>query len=394
MTSINFSKVSFRGLLAPFFLFFLALCLSTPAFATYTGFEGYDENVSIDLPEGFELVDSSDNNIFILQSSIVPVKALIRIYTRERFADTGSALLNVMNSLKVDYEQDNFTWRGYDSSLAVFDGNLEGVNSYGFATCTVLPDDDSVIVLITWCPYEQAPDCTPLMVSFHDSLCIDNGSFYETGLLTRYAFPLSHVKQDVLLEIDGKAVATELKDNDVEASEYLIKREYMVLELYAQSPLWQKAWQRFYRMIYRDSFDRLKKPAFDICNALAPECEDATEIAQKLLTWVQGFKYERKQDSTDFTSLPAVLLGNGSDCDSRSLLVALLLRSMNEDAIMFVSAVYSHAVAGFVSTHPGFGFTVDGKTYLTGETTVQGLTWGKIAQEQADQNAWIEVLLP
>ena len=55
---------------------------------------------------------------------------------------------------------------------------------------------------------------------------------------------------------------------------------------------------------------------------------------------------------------------------------------------------YAHAVAGFVSDHPGFSFEAGGKAYLTGETTKKGATWGTIAKEQADSSKWIPVLLP
>ena len=142
------------------------------------------------------------------------------------------------------------------------------------------------------------------------------------------------------------------------------------------------------------TFECLRCQLFDISNALAPGCKDTTEYAQKLLTWTQDFKYEREKNTSDFASLPSILLGGGSDCDSRSLLIAVLLQAINEDAIIFVSAEYSHAIAGFVSNHPGFGFTVNGKTYLTGETTAKGLTWGKISGSQTDLEKWIPVVLP
>ena len=164
--------------------------------------------------------------------------------------------------------------------------------------------------------------------------------------------------------------------------------------MYMNSPLWKEAWQRYYRMIFKDSCKRLQKVSFDIYGALAPDCKDETDFAQKLLSWTQEFKYEREKTASDFASLPSIISGGGSDCDSRSMLIAVILQSMNIDSIIFVSSEFHHAVAGLVSSQPGFGFSVESKTYLTGETTVPGLTWGIIDKNQSDFSKWISVMLP
>ena len=166
------------------------------------------------------------------------------------------------------------------------------------------------------------------------------------------------------------------------------------MTLYANSRIWQDAWKRYYRMIFRDSCGRMKRPAFDIYNVLAPECADETDLAQKLLQWMQGCSYEREKNNSDFASLPSMLLGGGSDCDSRSMMLAVLLRAMNMDSCIFVRATFGHAVAGFVSSHPGHSFTAEGKNYLMGETTAKDLTWGKIAAEMDDQRQWLPVVFP
>jgi hypothetical protein len=76
------------------------------------------------------------------------------------------------------------------------------------------------------------------------------------------------------------------------------------------------------------------------------------------------------------------------------MLIAVILQSVNMDSIIFVSAEFSHAVAGFVSTHPGFGFEANGKKYLTGDATISGATWGLLDAAMADESKWIPVILP
>ncbi|MBQ2205918.1 MAG: hypothetical protein II413_01770, partial [Treponema sp.] len=115
---------------------------------------------------------------------------------------------------------------------------------------------------------------------------------------------------------------------------------------------------------------------------------------QKLLTWTQNFSYEREKNSSDFASLPSMLLGGGSDCDSRSMLLSVLLTGMNQDAILLVSRQYSHALCAITSGHQGHSFKFNGKDYLMGETTKQGLTWGIIAADQDKQDNWVPVIFP
>ena len=266
----------------------------------------------------------------------------------------------------------------------------------GWGAAAILPNDKGTIVIFSWCPSQYEKQCNQFMVSTIDSLSIDQGSLYEAGIMTAYAYPVTSKKTPVTLTIDGKTIKTELDANDSEASNFVIDREYSVLTLYTQSNLWKEAWLRYYRMIFRDSYQRMRRPAFDIYNVLAPSCADETDLAQKLLTWTQSFTYDHETDSTksDFTSLPDVLRNKGNDCDSRSMLLAILLQNMNVDSIFFISAEYSHAIAGIVSTHPGQTISVGNKKYLPGETTAKGLTWGKISQDMADYSKWFAVIYP
>lgn len=378
------------------FLFSLIfIFFSAPVFADYTGFENYNQMISLDLPEGFELVESGDNGrYFHLQNTVVPVQAIVRLYPRERYEGSLEALTDVLDRFGADGEADSFEWRNQTSAIGTFTANMLGIPSSGYGAAAVLPKGEGTIVLLTWAEEKLSDLYAPMMTSFIDSLCIDKGSYFETGMLTRYAYPLSADNLPLSLEIDGKKIETFIKENDREASEFLIDREYNVLLYYQSSPLWKEAWQRYYRMIYRDSFHRLMRVSFDIYNALAPSCKDETDLAQKLLTWTQTFSYEREANTSDFASLPSMLLGGGSDCDSRSLLLAVLLKNMNQDAIIFISAEYTHAVCGFISSHPGHSFNVEGKEYLMGETTAKGLTWGMIAKEQDDVSKWIPVVFP
>ena len=179
--------------------------------------------------------------------------------------------------------------------------------------------------------------------------------------------------------------------------------EYAVLTLYGKHNMWKEAWQRYYRMIYRDSFGRLENVSADIYDALWFNIKSKNpknpEIAyaQELLSWVQNFDYYRgeKSSDSDFTSLPGMLAGTGNDCDSRSLLICMLLKNLGIESIMIFSPQYSHAMACTLIDAPGQTFKLPGTNleFIMGETTAH-VTWGMISKEHSDRSKWIEVLLP
>ena len=89
--------------------------------------------------------------------------------------------------------------------------------------------------------------------------------------------------------------------------------------------------------------------------------------------------------------MPAAISGKGSDCDSRSMLISILLNYAGLDTAILISREYSHAVVVTDIPAPGQTYTMEnGREYLFGETTAK-VTWGMIAQNQADRTKWIPV---
>ena len=142
---------------------------------------------------------------------------------------------------------------------------------------------------------------------------------------------------------------------------------------------------------------RIKKACFSFCSNLFINCMKSENpnlvYAQKILQFVQEKKYGRTPAGTDFTDLCSTFLGKESDCDSRSLLVAILLSQMNIKSTLFVSPEYSHAIVGAVLDKSGAKIDVAGNSYLLGETTAK-VDFGLIAQNYNDTNKWINIQLP
>lgn len=344
---------------------------------------------SVDLPEGFVLADSTGNDSFLFQHKNISVQVILRAFKKERYATTTIAMDYVMKQLSATYDTDTTDWRNTTTVISSFDMTLNGESLSGWGVCSELPDSDGIIVMLSYGPKSQEKAFEPFIVSTIDSLAIDLGSFYEAGPITHWAYPKTgNVKHNI--EIAGKKIQFTLDSSDIEAENFLIEREYGILVLYQSSDLWKEAWQRYYRQIFRNACSRIKNVSFSIGNALLKQSKNDKELIQTLLTWVQYFEYDRQQNTADLMPVTAVLTGEGSDCDSRSILLAIILYQLNYDTCLFISADYSHAMLGVVLDEPGAKITRNEKTYLLGETTGK-VEIGQIANTMADETKWIEV---
>lgn len=371
------------------------LFCALPLHAKRTALEGFSSTVCLDIPEGYGITETGDEgNYYMLQNSVSGCRAIIRVYPSDRFENSREALETTLKNLNLSFEADTFDYHEQTAAIAVFKGNFLNEEVFGYSTSIKVQENGKYLTLLSWCREDRSIECNSFLTSFIDAQYIDDLSYFDKGPLTAYTVPESGTKTELTLTIGGKTISTYMDESACEGASYTVAREYEVLLFYQNAPSWKQAWQRYYRLIFRDACTRLQQASFDIYNTLAPECEDETDYAQKILAWTQGFTYQRETNSADFTSLPDAVAGKGCDCDTRSLLVAVMLQSMNIDSIIFVSSEFSHAIAGLNSTHPGFSFKTGEKNYLTGETTVPGLTWGRLSADIADQSRWIPVVLP
>ena len=356
-----------------------------------------DFGFSLDIPEGFEVADyTQDGMSYIFSHPNIPVTLVMKIFGEPSAYSAEQVLKNNLAKLNAKGDTDSFYWNKKDCGISNFTMTLDDAY-FGWGVTAPVSIEGYYVLLLCYAPSSK-PGCEQFIISTINSLCLDNNYLQTPGIVTSYAFPPEGQKA-VKLTIGDKQIKTSINKIDEEAAKFVIDLEYSVLNLYANHKLWKEAWQRYYRMIYRDNSGRLQKAAQDIYDTLYPELkqkyhQDADiKYAQALLSWVQTFSYERatSKNESDFTSLPAVISGMGSDCDSRSMLVSVLLNYIGIDTAMVISRDYSHAMVVTDIPAPGQTFTMEnGREYLFGETTAK-VTWGMIAQEHADRTKWIPV---
>ena len=385
---------------------FFTVCLFTAVhslFAEIISSKNYQ--FAIDLPEGFVLSDTDGNGTaYEFTHSVLPIQTAVRLYESSRYASAYSALSDSLHKLSGTGELSNFNWRNTQSSIAQFTMEpFPPQRQYGWGLAIPIPAVNSILVILAYTPENIGDSLDPILLSILDSVYTDRGSYFTAGPVTSFAFPATESQSVDLRIYDDTVIQTQIQKDDAEANKFVIEREFSILQTFFTikelSPYLMESYKRYYRLIFRDGYDRLKQASFDIYNHLNEtlntdgitiEQEREQQILTILLDWVQNMQYGRDLSGSDFTPLPLVLQGQKSDCDGRVMLLAVLLTHMNFKTALFVSPEKGHAILGVACDLPGFKFSVDGIEYLMCET-IENVTPGLIPQNMSDPNVWLVV---
>ncbi len=119
---------------------------------------------------------------------------------------------------------------------------------------------------------------------------------------------------------------------------------------------------------------------------------DPRQTTELVVSFVQNITY-RLPTETYFELLPPeIVVADGSgDCDSKSLLAAMILRDLGIETAMLYSRTLAHAALGVALPGPGKSFSSGSLKYKFVESTYPGWAIGVIPPQYDKPNAW-EVL--
>jgi hypothetical protein len=231
-----------------------------------------------------------------------------------------------------------------------------------------------------------------LHLSALDSIAPEEADKRAPGPITEYIYPREKRIQARIFDLGASAsgIYAQIFEDDAEAAQALVDREFSVLSLYAGNARWREAWARYYRAIYRDSYERLADIAFQVERKLNVPAREDRDFAEQVLHWVQSFSYERDFEGSDFVNLVSAATEGRGDCDSRAMLWAIILSQANIPAAMMVSQHYSHAMG--LADLPGAGarFVLDGQRLLVAETTAP-VSIGLIGETVSEIEHWLGI---
>ncbi|MDR0569436.1 MAG: hypothetical protein LBG87_09565 [Spirochaetaceae bacterium] len=347
----------------------------------------------IDLPEEYRYIGGDGRDSFAFQSQAGAAVEL-KIYPATAYSSVNALADDIQRRLRNQGTVERFDYHKKQAVLIKlrFSAGTEGV-SEGWGLCVELDrpirSGDKGKPLLLALAYGPAgrEDLQALHVSALDSIAPTLSDRLTPGPMTEHLRPRGKRQSVPVAGISDEALVFE---HDASAAQYLVDREFEVLRRYEDSPFWKEAWTRFYRMIYRDSFDRLGNIAFALERHWNVPTLENRDLAGKVLEWVQSFHYERDLLGSDFVNLVSAALEGRGDCDSRAMLWAIVLEQANIPTAIMVSVQYSHAMG--LADLPGTGahFNFGGKSWLVAETTAK-VPIGQINVKTSNTAYWIGI---
>jgi hypothetical protein len=349
----------------------------------------------LDLPEGYTLVDGDQKSRFAFLSPDQGMEFDLFAYAPERYADARALATDAIRKLASTGEEEAFLYQGRDCIFAELNFSTGGKARKGYAIFMGLAKGGQSVALLAYSEKESFDNYADFILSCLDSFSADRAALRAPGPVSQYIlpWPAERAASKTLKlgpSLGGGSLDLPWSEEEAQQEEGTAAREFRVLQAYGGTQdLWKPAWARAYRMIYRESAARLDRLAIELDRILP---EDPTDAARAVLTWTQGFVYERDQKGIDFVDPLSSAYEARGDCDSRAMVAAIILERRGIDTILMVSSVYSHALLGVDVPGGGQRFPFEGKNYLVGETTAKvGL--GMIAADQADWKNWIGIQL-
>jgi len=343
----------------------------------------------LNLPEGYEYIDGDGRDKFSFKG---PGEAMFDVVVYNSIYRSMKELVNdINNRLKNIGDVDYFTYNNKQAAIIELDF---GDNS-GWGLCVELKrnsPDGTPPMLLALAYSHVNTDLNLFHLSALDSIAPSDEEKFYPGPIMEFSYPRGDRKRVYMSASGANAM---IYENDAEAAQVLIEREFNILNHYVSSSNWREAWIRYYRMIYRDSFDRITNAASIIVRSWggppSSGIEERRAFAQRTLDYVQNFNYERDLSGSDFMNLVTAVTEGRGDCDSRAMLFAIILAHADIRCAMMVSSQHSHAMG--LADLPGAGarFEAYGVNWLVAETTAK-INIGLIAQDMSNSASWLGIV--
>jgi len=349
------------------------------------------EGIFIDLPSGFAPGEGDGKTRFSYFSPDGEIEFDLLTRKAGQFPAVEEMAGETLEKLGSQGQRAGFQYEGRGALIAELSFAMNGSPRKGYALF-LQAASGSGYALLAHAAAAQFDAAADFIMSSLDAFSIDRAARRSPGPVSQFLLPWPAPRPDrKTVALPGGRSELPWSPEEAEQELYTVQREYRVLKTYlSDKTLWSDAWARFYRMLYRESAGRLDGFTEAFARTLPPE--DPTESARRVLAWVQDFVFER--DFAGFDLVPPLVAAfeRRGDCDSRALVMAMILERLGIDCVLMLSREYSHAMLAVDLPGGGQRFPFGGKEYLVAETTAKvGL--GMIDSSQTDLSKWLGVEL-
>lgn len=147
-------------------------------------------------------------------------------------------------------------------------------------------------------------------------------------------------------------------------------------------------WAEVYRRIYDYSIPQMRPVLEGFNKIFISESFDARDKIYFVITFVQNIKYDRPGGTLDLFPPLGTIAYRFGDCDSKALVLYVILERMEVDCAMLWSYNYKHAMLGIKLNGRGNYLTANGKKYYFLETTYPSWDVGEIPPEFNNTKFW------
>ncbi len=344
----------------------------------------------VNVPEGWYVLENKDDKVTFTDpgnSAFFQIKR----YPGNRFKQIMDLYSSVSRELGSTGEGEKFLFGTRESYFANINFSSSGYNYKGYLVCIEGESED--LVLLAFSEKDNFDTYNDFILSAMDSFSLNESGLRSPGPVSQFYYPWPGRDKTInYLSINSKKVAVSFDINEVDAARVLIEREARILVQYTDSNLVNSAWTRYYKLIYRDNYSRLKRISRIVDSEISDDFESLSPLDKSslLLKWIQGFEYIRTGTLSDLMGPVDTVFKEAGDCDSRSLLYAMLLEYNGIDSILMVSSEYSHSLTGVAVDGKGAHFNFNGINYLIAETTAN-VSIGLIDSTMADPSKWMGI---
>jgi hypothetical protein len=147
-------------------------------------------------------------------------------------------------------------------------------------------------------------------------------------------------------------------------------------------------WAEVYRRVFNNSSPKMKTVLAGFNKIFKEENFDARDKVYFVITFVQNIKYGRPGGTLDLFPPLGTIAFRFGDCDSKAMLLYVILEKMGIDCAMMWSYNYKHAMLGVKVGGRGNFLITNGKKYYFLETTYPNWDVGELPPEFNNTKFW------
>ncbi len=147
-------------------------------------------------------------------------------------------------------------------------------------------------------------------------------------------------------------------------------------------------WAEVYRRVFYYSAPKMNAVINGFNKIFIDENFEDRDKVYFMITFVQNIRYDRPGGELDLFPPLGTIAYRFGDCDSKAMLLYVILERMNVDCAMLWSYNYKHAMLGIKVNGRGNFLTTNGKKYYFLETTYPNWNVGEIPPEFGNTKFW------